>query len=950
MITDIDMTLSIAPAPDASSIDETRDDILRLYREMPDGRPGDTWYLIDAAWWSASILKRLPPARLTNARILQRSGALKPELMEGVSNDYVLVNDVVWRKLQQKFDVAPEAHTARKAIADHTGATTVEVYPMAFRVCTCNRVGKLRRTLDSSVDSGVVSLDEDDGVDKQAAWTQVKFSRKHRVQHVIRRIMSQLRIDMRRECRWWRRATAAAPWQRIDLNQIDRDDVTLDEIDVAHDDFIMVEPRNPDDSWPTGAPNSPPVVHRARFEVGGAVELWLPPQGWLTAKIVAVNDDVGGMLDVQPDEMPSNYMKRVAFDSPDIREPGAGSRSPPRHPATSSADPAPTATATPSSPSSSSSNGSASGRKRALSSEAYAPPATKSSVTLPFRGPGIKGLVNLGNTCFMASTLQCLNRTMPFTEYFLDGSYLADLNTGNPLGMGGELAKEYAALIRQIWMPPSLSSRPTIEPFGIKRVISKHAPMFSGYRQHDSQELLAFLLDGLHEDLNRVTVKPYIATVDSDGRPDDVVAAESWRMHLARNRSVVVDLFQGQLRSTVVCPVCDRVSVTFDPMMYLSLPLTAFGVTTIQVTIVRMDVRIPPARRTMELPKNGTIANLAAAVAGQIGVADAQVVITEIYQHDYHKTFAPHEKLSSIMPSDLVFAYECPADRDDFDVLWAVNYHVDRYAAGSSKFAYPRPLFVERTATLSKGALRLKILADICTPLCKPGTALPLDEAQVELVSRAQYNASRCVLDESDSTDHRVDRIPNPGIRVHWSAHAVASLYDPANNALGRYAPSHGSSSSSGPRAMSLEDCIQLFTAQETLSADDPWFCSRCKEFRQATKKFDLWRLPKILIVHLKRFQYTTWSRSKLDLPVTYPIEGLDLSEFVQGPRDGTPAIYDLYAISNHYGGYGGGHYTALGRCDGGQWYAFDDAMTRPVGASELTTRAAYVLFYERRD
>lgn len=105
---------------------------------------------------------------------------------------------------------------------------------------------------------------------------------------------------------------AAAPWQRIDLNQIDRDDVTLDEIDVAHDDFIMVEPRNPDggaallaplsasdtwaDSWPTGAPNSPPVVHRARFEVGGAVELWLPPQGWLTAKIVAVNDDVGGMV------------------------------------------------------------------------------------------------------------------------------------------------------------------------------------------------------------------------------------------------------------------------------------------------------------------------------------------------------------------------------------------------------------------------------------------------------------------------------------------------------------------------------------------------------------------------------------------------------------------------------------------------------------------------------
>lgn len=56
--------------------------------------------------------------------------------------------------------------------------------------------------------------------------------------------------------------------------------------------------------------------------------------------------------------------------------------------------------------------------------------------------------------------------------------------------------------------------------------IAKYAPRFDGFQQQDSQELLAFLLDGLHEDLNRVHDKPYVELKDSDGRPDWEVASE----------------------------------------------------------------------------------------------------------------------------------------------------------------------------------------------------------------------------------------------------------------------------------------------------------------------------------------------------------------------------------------------------------------------------------------
>ena len=84
-----------------------------------------------------------------------------------------------------------------------------------------------------------------------------------------------------------------------------------------------------------------------------------------------------------------------------------------------------------------------------------------------------------------------------------------------------------------------------VSPRAFKQMVGTCAPQFSGYQQHDSQELLAFLLDGLHEDLNRVRQKPYIEEADANGRPDAVVAKEVWNNYRKRNDSVIVDHFQA---------------------------------------------------------------------------------------------------------------------------------------------------------------------------------------------------------------------------------------------------------------------------------------------------------------------------------------------------------------------------------------------------------------------
>ena len=94
---------------------------------------------------------------------------------------------------------------------------------------------------------------------------------------------------------------------------------------------------------------------------------------------------------------------------------------------------------------------------------------------------------------------------------------------------------------------------------------------------------------------------------------------------------------------------------------------------------------------------------------------------------------------------------------------------------------------------------------------------------------------------------------------------------------------------SSGPRDVTLDQCLDAFTTAEQLDAADSWYCSKCKDHVRANKKLDLWTLPEVLVVHLKRFSCSRLWRDKLDCGVDFPLEGLDLSQYLlqQQVRDG---------------------------------------------------------------
>ncbi|DBA82653.1 TPA: hypothetical protein ACH3X1_006898 [Trebouxia sp. C0004] len=154
----------------------------------------------------------------------------------------------------------------------------------------------------------------------------------------------------------------------------------------------------------------------------------------------------------------------------------------------------------------------------------------------------------------------------------------------------------------------------------------------------------------------------------------------------------------------------------------------------------------------------------------------------------------------------------------------------------------------------------------------------------------------------------------------------------------------------------SIQDCLQAFTSDELLQGDESFKCEKCGEKTQATKRLRIFRLPKVLLLHIKRFKYSGSSREKLTNNVSFPVKGLKLSQFVSdvsSPADSN-ASYDLYAVSNHYGSMAGGHYTAACRVGltGGreQWYSFNDDAVSKLSPQSVVTPCAYMLFYVRTE
>uniref|UniRef100_A0A673Y870 ubiquitinyl hydrolase 1 n=1 Tax=Salmo trutta TaxID=8032 RepID=A0A673Y870_SALTR len=603
---------------------------------------------------------------------------------------------------------------------------------------------------------------------------------------------------------------------------------------------------------------------------------------------------------------------------------------------------------------------------------------------------GATGLSNLGNTCFMNSSIQCVSNTTPLTDYFISGRHLYELNRTNPIGMRGHMAKCYGDLLMELWS----GTQKNVAPLKLRWTIAKYAPRFNGFQQQDSQELLAFLLDGLHEDLNRVHEKPYVELKDSNGRPDWEVALEAWENHLRRNRSIVVDLFHGQLKSQVKCKTCGHISARFDPFNFLSLPLPMDSSMHLEITVIMLDGSTP-VRFGLRLNMDDKYIGLKKQLSELCSLKPEQILLAEVHTSNIKNFPQDNQKvrlsvngflcafeipvpcsptsltsptqtditpvpmangvavaakarpdgkpglISNGMPSTVVHCREtterslangglgvpnghvCPV-QDSPLIGYIIAMHrkmmrTELYFLSSQKnraSLFGMPLIVPCTVHT-----RQKDLYDaVWIQVARLASPLPPQEASnhaqdcddsmgyqypftLRVVGKDGNSCAWCPWYRFcrgcavDCTEDRAS-VGNACIAVDWDPTALHLRYQTSQERIVEEHCSVQQSRRAQAEPISLDSCLKAFTSEEELGEDELYYCSKCKTHRLATKKLDLWRLPPILIVHLKRFQFVNGRWIKSQKIVQFPRERFDPSVYLAPREAGLNGLHSVQSRS----------------------------------------------------
>ncbi len=617
---------------------------------------------------------------------------------------------------------------------------------------------------------------------------------------------------------------------------------------------------------------------------------------------------------------------------------------------------------------------------------------------------GCCGSRNLGNTCFMNSSIACLQNCIDLTTFFLTKDYEKELNKNNKRGLKGELAEEWYSLLKDYW----INSTSTGNPSSFKSTISSKARIFRGYQQQDSNEFMTYFLDYINEDLNKVTDPPYEEIEEQKENESDYDCAKRfWDLHLRRNDSIITDLFSGQYKSTIECPECKWISITYDPFntLILDIPPRDFVSNSKDIIlfyISKFNIRTP-AKVMMTINKNLDFKDLKNTLENEndFKYKNNDLVYMNVKDKKFIKFCNDDEKVCSI--SDFIFCHE----KFENDKKIAIVYVMCKEESSLSVF--PRIIFIDEKTSFEDIKMNLYFISrkyindpfgkdedddefkkmldelndDVELPddkiieylkkeyakvfkkenlddkekdlLEKFNKDIPFqfflvnDDKEISLLDNENLeNELKELSDKEDISSKLTDLLINKNytLKIEFNKKSSFSLqnivrkFDICSKVRGKYSNNDGGNKT-------LFDCLEYFRKEEYLEEGNEWYCKKCKKFQKAKKKMEIFYVPKILMICLKRFSNERrFSWEKNNSFIDFPINNMDLKDYVIADKENVK--YDLYAVSQHFGGVGGGHYTAVCK-NFGNWYNYNDSSCYSTNEKDVVSSSAYVLFYRRQ-
>jgi len=614
------------------------------------------------------------------------------------------------------------------------------------------------------------------------------------------------------------------------------------------------------------------------------------------------------------------------------------------------------------------------------------------------KNKGIASLFNLGNTCYINCSIQCLSHTKDLTKYILNNYYQNEINLANSLGSNGSLLKAYSDLINSMWM----SNLSKINPYIFRIAFCESTQQFMNNHQQDAMEFISILLNYLHEDLNRVTNKPYIKIREQkETENDDQASQRSLDCNLQRDDSIIFDLFNGQFKNMIKCLNCQNIKKTYEPFINISLPIpvqhnfyiikffthlnckyitmnvnsetTLFDL--INTAINYLDKEIIDSLE--KIKANNSYKNLLLFNSMELVKLNKNKIINEIYskiENNAQISDNYGKKLTSIMENDEeivlfqkniiqdnsiknIYVYPIMTDENNIDKINFLSYPVvlsvneNMTLDNLEKLIFESFKHIIDTKKLKNGNYIIDLNILHSSKNLNKGFFGIIKEYQPCSFCNESYDSKKyCPLYLSLSKSDTILKLfqysnnsePLVLLARSYFYDKTKKVYPNDNfeeiNMINKY--------------KNIYDSFNYFGSFEDLGRDSLWFCSNCHQRTTISKAIKIFKPPNYLIIQLKRFKkksdsfFSILEGDKNTTFVSFPTKNLSLSNYIDGPYK-LNAIYNLYAVINHKSLIGFNHFTAFCR-NNNRWLEFNDSKISEI--NKIITEDAYILFYVKKE
>uniref|UniRef100_A0A2K6JSK9 Ubiquitin carboxyl-terminal hydrolase n=1 Tax=Rhinopithecus bieti TaxID=61621 RepID=A0A2K6JSK9_RHIBE len=575
----------------------------------------------------------------------------------------------------------------------------------------------------------------------------------------------------------------------------------------------------------------------------------------------------------------------------------------------------------------------------------------------------VRGITNLGNTCFFNAVMQNLAQTYTLTDLMNEIK-----ESSTKLKIFPSSDSQLDPLVVELSRPGPLTSalflflhsmketKGPLSPNVLFHQLCQKAPRFKDFQQQDSQELLHYLLDAVRtEETKRIQASilkafnnPTTKTADDETRKKvKAYGKEGVKMNF------IDRIFIGELTSTVMCEECANISTVKDPFIDISLPIIE--------------------ERSQLIHDRKCIRKLS-----------GETVVT--YQKKENLEMNGNSLMFARRMNSESPLNESPTDDSEKEASHSES-NVDADSEASES----------ESASKQTGLFRSSSGSGVHTdgPLYPPSAGELVYTKETDSGDKQMAEAiSELRLRRTVTGDQDFDRENQPLSISNNLCFLEGKHLRPHSpqNAFQTLSQTYITTS----KECSVQSCLYQFTSMELLMGNNKLLCENCTKNKQkyqeetsfaekkvegvytnARKQLLISAVPAVLILHLKRFHQAGLSLRKVNRHVDFPLM-LDLAPFCsatcKNASMGDKVLYGLYGIVEHSGSMREGHYAAyvkvrtpsrklsehptkkksvpgLKEADSesaGQWVHVSDTYVQVVPESRALSAQAYLLFYER--